>query len=223
MGARILLADDHTILRAGLRSLIEVRCGDTVVGEAEDGLDAVRLAHELAPDLVVMDIGMPGLNGVEATRRIREQSPRVKILGLSMYHERRFVTRMFQAGATGYLLKDCAVDELQLAIRTVLAGQTYISPRVAGGLVGDYLERLSSAQGPETTLLTDREREVVQSLAEGRSSKEIAKVMGVSPKTVDTHRKRVMDKLGFRTIADLTKYAIREGLTTLDDDPLDRP
>ncbi len=214
MGVRILLADDHTLMRQGLRALLLSQPGVEVVGEAGDGRTTVQLADELHPDVVIMDISMPDLNGIEATRQVVSQSGQTRVVALSMHSDRRFVTQVLRAGASGYLLKDCAFEELARAIRAVLAGQTYLSPGIAGPVVEDYLRQLSGADAKAASDLSSREREILQLLAEGHASKEIATQLNLSVKTVDHHRRRVMDKIGARGLADLTKYAIREGLTS---------
>ncbi len=211
---RVLLADDHKILRQGLRTLLEQEKEIQVVGEADNGRSSVKLTGELAPDVVIMDVAMPDLNGIDATRRITEVEPRTRVLALSMHSDGRYVKGMLQAGARGYILKDCAAEELTHAIRTVMAGQIYVSPGVTGAIVNDYVRQLSAVDEPAT--LTRREREVLQLLAEGGSTANIAAGLHLSVKTIETHRKRIMDKLGLRSIAELTKYAIREGITTVD-------
>jgi DNA-binding NarL/FixJ family response regulator len=212
---RVLLADDHKILRQGLRTLLEQEEDIEIVGEADNGRLSVKLAGELAPDVVIMDVAMPDLNGIDATRRIMETEPRTRVLALSMHSDGRYVKGMLQAGARGYILKDCAAEELTRAIRTVMADQVYVSPGVTGTIVDDYVRQLSaSAEEPAT--LTHREREVLQLLAEGGSTAFIASELHLSVKTIETHRKRIMDKLRLHSIAELTKYAIREGITTLD-------
>jgi DNA-binding NarL/FixJ family response regulator len=208
----ILLADDHKIIRDGLRSLLARQSDMEVVGEAEDGRTAVQLARELSPTIVVMDIAMPDLNGVEATRQLLEMKPGIKVVALSMSSDGPVVRRMFQAGAVGYLLKDCAFEELVKAIRTVLAGQTYLSPDIANVLV----QCMSSGEAVVASPLTAKEREVLQLIAEGKSTKEAAVVLTVSVKTIDTHRQHIMDKLDIHNVAELTRYAIREGLTSAD-------
>ena len=213
---RVLLADDHKILREGLRTLLEQESDMQVVGEAENGRSSVKLAGELAPDVVIMDVAMPDLNGIDATRRITEAEPNAKVLALSMHSDGRYVRGMLQAGARGYILKDCAAEELTRAIRTVMSNQVYVSPGVTGTIVNDYVRQLSSTDTDEPATLTRREREVLQLLAEGSSTAQIAERLHLSVKTVETHRKRIMDKLGLRSIAELTKYAIREGITALD-------
>ena len=216
MTIRILLADDHKITREGLRSLLDKQQDMEVVGEAEDGRTAVTLVRELVPSVVIMDVSMPDLNGVEAARQIVGQSPDVKIIALSMHSDTLFVTEMLKSGASGYLLKDCAFEELALAIRAVVAGKTYLSPSVSGIMVDDYLHRLSKADFSDSEVLTDREREVLQLLAEGKSTKQIALKLHISVKTVETHRRQIMNKLDIHTVAELTKYAIRKGLTSLE-------
>jgi DNA-binding NarL/FixJ family response regulator len=216
MSIRILLADDHKITRQGLRSLLEKQQDMEVVGEAEDGRTTVSLVRELSPSVVIMDVTMPDLNGVEATRQIVGQSPDVKIIALSMHSDTLFVTEMLRSGASGYLLKDCAFEELARAIHAVVAGKTYLSPSVSGVVVDDYLHRLSKADFSDSQVLTDREREVLQLLAEGKSTKQIALKLHISVKTVETHRRQMMNKLDIHTVAELTKYAIRKGLTSLE-------
>lgn len=216
MTTKIIIADDHRILREGLVALLRQQSDLEVVGEASDGRTAVELAKKLRPDLVIMDVTMPDLNGVEATRQIVSQAPGVKVLGLSMHADRRFVTRMLQAGASGYLLKDGAFEELTVAIQTVLENRTYLSNGPTGVVVKSYVQQLSAAGSPDAPLPTAREREVLQLLAEGKSTKNIAGLLHVSVKTVETHRAKLMNKLDLHSVAELTKYAVREGLTTLD-------
>jgi DNA-binding NarL/FixJ family response regulator len=211
---RVLLADDHKILRQGLRTLLEQEKDIQVVGEADNGRSSVKLTGELAPDIVIMDVAMSDLNGIDATRHITEADPRTRVLALSMHSDGRYVKGMLQAGARGYILKDCAAEELTHAIRTVMAGQVYVSPGVTGTIVNAYVRQLTAAGAPAT--LTRREREVLQLLAEGGSTANIAAGLHLSVKTIETHRKRIMDKLDLRSIAELTKYAIREGITTVD-------
>ncbi len=212
---RVFLADDHTILREGLRALLAREADVTVVGEAADGRDALTQVLALRPDVVVMDISMPGLNGVEATRRVVEALPRTKVIGLSMHADRRYVQAMFEAGAVGYLLKNAASDELLHALRVVVEGRRYVSPALTDVLV----EVLRSAP-PESALvssaLTAREREVLQLLSEGHTSKEIAERMAIALSTVETHRRQIMLKLDLHSIAELTRYAIRNGVTSID-------
>ena len=211
------------MMRQGLRALLSsaALAGEMeVVGEAGDGRSTIALVKELAPNLVIMDISMPGLNGVEATRQIigdGDGGKDVKIIALSMHSDRRFVAQVLKAGASGYLLKDSAFGELAQAIRAVMSGQTYLSPGITGPVVADYLRKVTSAEleGPSAaTELTSREREVLQLMAEGNSTKDIAATLGVSSKTIETHRRRIMGKLNMYSVAELTKYAIREGLTS---------
>jgi DNA-binding NarL/FixJ family response regulator len=216
MSLRILLADDHRIMREGLRSLLEKQPGMEVIAEAENGRTTVQLSRELKPDVVVMDIAMPDLNGIEATRQIVAESPGVKVTALSMLSDTKFVREMLSAGASGYLLKDSAFEELGNALRTVINNQTYLSPKIAGLVVKDYLGNISTDDSSASPVLTNREREVIQLFAEGNTTKQIASCLYVSVKTIETHRKKIMDKLGLNSIAELTKYAIREGLTSLD-------
>ncbi len=189
----------------------------TIVGEAVDGISAARMARDLKPDLVLMDIAMPDLNGIEATRRIRAESPGVKVIALSMHADKRYVRRMLLAGAAGYVQKGSAFEEVATAIRTVAAGRIYISPKITDLIVADYIKLLTKSYPGGESPLSDREREVLQMLAEGKNSRLIAERLHLSVTTVDTHRKHIMDKLGLRSIAELTKYAVREGMTPLDE------
>jgi DNA-binding NarL/FixJ family response regulator len=211
----ILLVDDHKIMRQGLRSLLSGQPGMSVIAEAENGRKAVELAKETRPDIVIMDVTMPDMNGIEATHQVKVSVPATKVIALSIHTDRRYVLQMFRAGASGYLLKDCAFEELTRAIRAVSNGQAYLSPGIAGTVVGEFLRGLESNGSARVPSLSAREREVLQLLAEGRSTKEIASALKVSAKTVETHRRRVMIKLQMNSVAELTKYAIREGLTTL--------
>jgi two-component system, NarL family, response regulator NreC len=216
MSTRILIADDHRIVREGLRSLLEDQTGITVVGEAEDGRKAVELASRLRPDIVIMDLTMPGLNGIEATRQITASHSDMKVIALSIHTDRRFVRQMFEAGASGYVLKEGAFEELARAIRAVASGQAFVSPGITEILIEDCVRLKSSKSASAgTPALSSREREVLQLLAEGKSTKEIATVLRVATKTVETHRRQVMLKLQLNSVAELTKYAIREGLTSL--------
>jgi DNA-binding NarL/FixJ family response regulator len=215
MSIRIILADDHTIVRSGLRSMIEKESDIEVVAEADNGRATVRSALELAPDVVIMDIAMPELNGIEATRQIVAALPGTKVIALSMHADKRYVMEMLKAGASGYLLKDNAYEELASAIRTVLGNRTYLSQQVADVVIGDYVQLVRTTDGSAFSLLSVREREVLQLLAEGNSTAQIADRLCISVKTVETYRQHLMEKLNIRSIAELTKYAIREGLTTL--------
>jgi len=211
---KIILTDDHKIVREGLRTLLENEPGMEVVGEAESGRIAVQLARKLKPDVVIMDVSMPDLNGIEATAQILHEHADIKIIALSMYSDKRFVSGILKAGASGYLLKDCAFEELVTAIRAAVAGQTFLSPGITGQVIHDYIRRLSESDD-SSSLLTSREREVLQMLAEGKTTKQMAEQLNLSVKTVETHRRQIMDKLDLRSVAELTKYAIREGLTSL--------
>ena len=217
MSIRILLADDHRLVREGLRALIQGQPDMEVVAEVEDGRAAIQIARDLSPEIVVMDIGMRDLNGIDATRKIKAEFPHIKVIGLSMHSDRRFVSGMLGAGASGYLLKDSAFEELVTALHTVRSNKIYLSPSITGVVVEDYVRKISKDTEPDSSVLTGREREVLQLLAEGNSTKEIASHLNVSVKTVETYRKHIMEKLDLHSIADLTKYAIRSGLTSLED------
>lgn len=214
MGIKVLLADDHAIVRYGLSNSIEQLDDMEVVGQSCDGPATVKLASELEPDVIIMDISMPHLDGFEATRRILSLNPNIKIIALSMYSSRRYVSEMLKAGAKGYLLKECEFEELVNAIRTVAAGKTYLSPSISDALVDNVKDNESGSKNSAFMSLTQRERQVLKLLAEGLTTKEIACKLFVSPKTVETHRLNVMNKLEINNIAQLTKYAINEGLTS---------
>jgi len=216
MSTRILLADDHQIFREGLASLLERQQDMDVIQQASDGLQAVRVSRDLKPDVVVMDLTMPGMNGIEATRLITNEVPGVKVLCLSVHGDTQFISAVLDAGASGYLLKDCAFEELVTAIHTVMGNQIYLSPGIAGTLVDDYKARRPESAPSAFSQLTEREREIVQLLAEGQSTKEIAERLCLSVKTVGTHREHLMAKLHVHSLAQLTKYAIREGLTSVE-------
>lgn len=214
MALRILLVDDHQVLREGLGSLLAQQPEMEVVGEASDGMTALRLVRELKPDIVIMDVNMEGMDGIDATRMITREIPETKVLALSMYLRKTFVSEMFKSGATGYLLKDNAFAEIVEAINTVVKGEKYVCAKVAALLVDEYVQNGQGlvAQNP----LTKREIEVIRMLADGKTSKEIGLITETSVKTVDACRRRVMQKLGINSVAELVKYAIREGLTTID-------
>ena len=216
MPIRILLVDDHKIMRDGLRVLLEKQPDIKVAGEADNGRMAVRMARELPADMVIMDIGMPDLNGIDATREIVASVPGVKVIALSMHSDKVFVGEMFRAGASAYLLKHCAFEELVQAIRVVSSGQFYLSPQIAGLMIKDYVRQMSNDNTSVFTVLTVREREVLQLLAEGKSSRQIASHLHISLKTVETRRQQIMAKLNTDNMADLIKHAIRDGLTSLD-------
>lgn len=216
MTIKILLADDHNLIREGLRSLIGKDPSLEVISEACNGRMAIKLVEKLMPDIIIMDISMPDMNGIEATRKALAIKPNIKIIALTMHADARFVLGMMEAGAKGYLLKDCIFDELILAIGQVAAGHTYLSPQIADVVVKGYLNRSS----PDTrhagqTLLTAREREILQLIAEGLTAKEIAVHVFVSIKTIETHRRNIMQKLNMYSVVELTKYALREGIVTL--------
>ena len=216
MHIKILLADDHKIVRDGLRAMISGHPDMEVVAEADNGRAAVTLAKQLAPDIVIMDISMPDLNGIEAARHIIADAPRVRIIALSMHSDSHYVKELFKAGASGYLLKDCAFEELANAIHTVAADQIYLSPRISHVVIHDYLNKVTTEKNSVFSVLTAREREVLQLLAEGKTTKEIAFTLDLSTKTVEAHRQKIMEKSNLHSVAELTKYAIREGLTSLE-------
>jgi two-component system response regulator NreC len=213
----ILLAEDHRIMREGLRNLIEKQHpAMEVVAEAADGRTAVQAVRKMKPQVVLMDIAMPGLNGIDATRQIVAEYPDVKVIALSMHADRNFVVEMFKAGAAGYLLKDCAFEELIRAIRTVAEKRTYLSARLSDTMIKDYVKLFPEKNLSVFSRLSTREREVLQLLSEGKSTREIATCLTVSAKTVETYRRQIMKKLDIHNVAELTKYAIRAGLTSLD-------
>ena len=212
---KIAIADDHTLVRAGLRKLLESIPEFEVVGEAEDGLALLELVARTRPRLVLMDIAMPGLNGLEATARLRKEWPDVGVLILSMHHNEEYVRQSLRHGASAYLLKDAAPMELELALRAVLRGESYLSPTVSKGVVSDYVQRLRDDDTGEE-LLTPRQREVLQLIAEGQSTKEIARRLDLSIKTVETHRSQLMKQLDIHEIAGLVRYAVRAGLVSSD-------
>jgi len=214
MTRRVLLADEQAVVRTGLRAVLHGRDGLEIVGECDNGWSAVELAVELSPDVVIMDAVLPRLNGAAATRRIRKDRPGTAVVSFSAYPNERYVSQMLQAGASAYVLKTCDPEELLYAIRAALDGKTYLSPEITGTVVEGYLNAASTGMGRSE--LTERELCVLQLLAEGKGSKEIAKLLHVSPRTVDSHRHRIMDKLGIHTVAGLTKYAVREGLTPVE-------
>ena len=210
---RILLADDHTVVRDGLRALLEKQPDMAVVGEAADGRDSIRLAEEHSPDVVVMDIAMPNLNGIEATRRILAANPRTAVIMLSMHQDESYVLRSLKAGAKGYLLKDSPQADVVAAIRAVSQGRSFLSRKISRMLQEDYVQELES-QGLEDSydLLTDREREILQLLAEGRANKEVASLLNIGVTTVETHRGHILQKLGLHSVPDLILYAVRKRL-----------
>ena len=215
MSVKILLADDHKIVVDGLATLLEKIPGYEVVARASDGLTAESLARELVPDVAILDISMPGLNGIEATRLILEKNPSVRVIILSMHADGRFIAEALKVGALGYLLKESAFEELAAAIRTVMGGQAFLSAAIVDAVVKDYIRHLEHEGTSVFSRLGAREREVLQMLAEGLATKQIAGRLDLSVKTVETYRKQIMEKLDIHSIAELTKYAVREGITTL--------
>lgn len=213
---RVLLADDHTLVRAGLRKLLESIPDLEVVGEASDGLALLALVEQLRPDLVLMDIAMPGLNGLEATARVLKLWPDTRVLILSMHQSEEYVRQALRNGAAAYLLKDAAPDELEIAIKAVQRNETYLSPAVSKGVLSDYVQRLRGEDSPATQL-TPRQREVLQLIAEGQSTKEIARRLELSVKTVDTHRSQLMRQLDIHEVAGLVRHAMRIGLISASD------
>ena len=213
---RVLLADDHTLVRAGLRKLLESIPDLEVVGEANDGLALLALVDQLRPDLVLMDIAMPGLNGLEATARVLKTWPDTRVVILSMHQSEEYVRQALRNGAVAYLLKDAAPAELDIAIKAVRRNETYLSPAVSKGVLSDYVQRLRGDDAPSTQL-TPRQREVLQLIAEGQSTKEIARRLDLSVKTVDTHRSQLMRQLDIHEVAGLVRHAMRIGLISASD------
>ena len=215
---RVLLADDHALVRAGIRSLLEKMSGIEVVAEAGDGYEALELTKKHFPNVVLMDIAIPGLNGLEALARATKEFPAVKVIILSMHANEEYVLRALRSGVCGYLLKDAAVTELELALRAVTRGETYLSPRISKRVIGSYLERLGNER-PLREELTPRQREIVQLIAEGKSTKEIAFLLKVSVKTVEAHRAQLMARLDIHDVAGLVRYAMRVGLVPPEGQP----
>jgi len=214
MSIKVLVADDHQITREGIRSMLEQENGMELLGEAEDGRSAVKLARDLNPDVIIMDVCMPEMNGIVATSLIRSEFPNIRVIALSMLSDARYVLKMLRAGATGYLLKYCSFKELAQAIRTVLANRTYLSQEITDILVADYGTHSVYRDSPDSPNISLRESEVLQLIAEGKTTAQIAYSLHVSAKTIESHRQNIMQKLNIRSIAGLTKYAIREGLTS---------
>jgi DNA-binding NarL/FixJ family response regulator len=209
---RILLADDHTVVRQGLRKVLEERPEWQVVAEAGDGREAVRLCEQYKPDVAVVDVAMPLLNGIEATRQITRRTPQTRVLVLSMYSDEAYVTQMLKAGATGYLLKDSADVDLLQAVQAVSQGKSFFSPAVARLMSDDYARQRGDHAVDRYESLSEREREIFQLVAEGRTNKEIAALLFISPSTVETHRARVMEKLDLHSAAEIVLYAVRRGV-----------
>jgi DNA-binding NarL/FixJ family response regulator len=213
---RVLLAEDHRIVREGLRALIEKQSDMQVVAEAGNGRQAVQMAHKHGPDIVIMDITMPDLNGIDATCQILKEAPQVRVIALSMHSDKHFVNGMLRAGVKGYLLKDCVSEELIQCIHTVISGRIYLSPAITPMIVKEFISPTRGDVLAANAELSAREREVLQMIAEGNSTKKIADSLCISGKTVETHRKNIMEKTELHTVADLVKYAIRQGLTTVE-------
>jgi DNA-binding NarL/FixJ family response regulator len=213
---KIILADDHQIVRQGLRILLEAEPDMEIIAEADNGRKVLKLVQELLPDVIIMDLSMPELNGIEATRQILSEAPAVKVIALSMHSDSLFVLNTLKSGASGYLLKDCALEELVKAIRAVVDHRTYLSPGVSDIVIRDFMTSSQTTNVSAFSVLSPREREVLQLMAEGRSTNQIAEGLCVSVKTVEAHRKQIMTKLGIHSVAELTKYAIRHGLTPLE-------
>jgi DNA-binding NarL/FixJ family response regulator len=213
---RLLLADDHTLVRAGMRTLLGTLSDVEVVAEASDGREALRLVEQHRPDVVLMDVTMPELNGLEATARVAKDFPETRVIMLSMHASEEYVLQALNAGAAGYLLKESDIAELELAIKAVARGESYLSPAVSKHVIANYVRRTGGENnGPanEPDLLTPRQREVLRLIADGRSTKEIARILNVSVKTVETHRMQLMERLGIHDVAGLVRYALRVGLT----------
>ena len=217
MSIKVLVADDHTMVREGLRSLLNAKPDIEVVAEADNGRRALELVHEVMPDVVIMDVTMPDVNGIETTHQLSAEFPDVKVIALSMHADHRLVAGMLDAGASGYLLKDCAFEELENAIRTVVANQTYLSPKITRDIIEYHVRQSPLTQSSAFSVLTAKERQILQLLAEGKNTKQMAACFNISIKTVEAHRKHIMQKLNIHTISGLTKYAVREGLTNIED------
>lgn len=217
MSIKVIIADDHKIMRDGLKSILEKQRDIEIIAEASDGRTSVELAIKLKPDVIIMDVAMPDMNGIEATRQIIEKSPKIKVIALSMHSDKQFILEMLNAGASGYLLKDCAFHELINAIHSVASNRSYLSPEIADIMIKEYKHVISKESLSVFSLLTSRERQVLQLIAEGKTTKEIAYTLKVSTKTIETYRQQIMYKLDIHSIAGLTKYAVREGLTSIEE------
>jgi two-component system response regulator NreC len=216
MKVRILLADDHQIMREGLKALLEKHSSMEVIAEAENGIETLEIARREKPDVIIMDITMPDINGIEATRQLKSEMTDIKIVALSMHSDRRFVTEILKAGASAYVLKQSAFKDLEKAIKTVMVNRTFLSADILETVVNDYVSQLTKSEYEAYKRLSDRERQVLQLIAEGNSTKEIAYKLHVSVKTIESHRQNIMTKLGIHNLAGLTKFAVREGLTSLE-------
>lgn len=214
---KILLVDNHTLVRAGIRALLEQIPNVLVVGEAGDGREALKLVEQYRPHLALMDITMPVMNGLEATVRLVKEFPGTRVVMLSVHTDEEYVLQALRAGAVGYLLKDAGRAELEIAVAAVARGETYLSPAVSRHVVGDYVRRTGSGTEGRLETLTPRQREILQLIAEGKSTKEIASILDVSVKTVETHRAQLMERLDIHDVAGLVRYAIRTGVVTADD------
>jgi len=213
---KVVVADDHTILRQGIKALLDNQEEIEVVGEAKDGREAIKAIEELSPDVILMDIAMPGLNGLEATRRIKKKFPKTKVVVLTMHTNEEYIFQILNAGADGYLVKETAFQDLISAINSVHRGEAFMSPSISKKVMTDYIQRAQGEERVGFDTLTTREREILQLVAEGNSNKKIAEVLFISPKTVETHRAHIMDKLNIHDRAGLIKYAIRKGMINLD-------
>jgi len=213
---KVVIADDHTILRQGIKSLLDSQEGIEVMGEAKDGREAIKIIEELLPDVILMDIAMPGLNGLEATRRIKKKFPKIKVLVLTMYTHEEYIFQILNAGADGYLVKETAFQDLISAINAVYKGEAFMSPSISKKVINTYMQRARGEEDEVCDTLTTREREILQLIAEGNTNKKIAEALFISPKTVETHRTHIMDKLNIHDRIGLVKYAIRKGMVDVD-------
>jgi len=213
---KVLVADDHTILRQGIKALLDNQEGIEVIGEAKDGREALAIIEETLPDVILMDIAMPGLNGLEATRRIKKKFPRMKVLVLTMYTNEEYIFQILNAGANGYLVKETAFQDLISAIKAVYKNEAFMSPSISKKVINSYIKKAQDDEEQTCEILTTREREILQLIAEGHSSKKIAELLFISPKTVETHRTHIMDKLNIHNRTGLIKYAIRKGMVDVD-------
>ncbi len=213
---KVLVADDHTILRQGIKSLLANEEEIEVIGEAKNGREALTIIEETLPDVILMDIAMPGLNGLEATRRIKKRFPRMKVLVLTMYTNEEYIFQILNAGANGYLVKETAFQDLISAIKAVYKNEAFMSPSISKKVINSYIKRAQNDEQEICEILTTREREILQLIAEGNSSKKIAELLFISPKTVETHRTHIMDKLNIHNRTGLVKYAIRKGIVDVD-------